>query len=350
MHPDINQAILQLLTDEGQLCLSSLGTFRLQPQAATVSTIEGRSRPPAKLVTFNNNLKLDDGRLLRHLIEIEGMDESHAQHAIDAFSEKLLREIHAGRMVTLDGIGRLFKDHTGEIRFNTGDHNLDKAAYGLPDVAITPIIRTERAPVNTSGPAPVFESTIPTPVSLEELQAEPEPLTVVWGWIRENIWAIAIATAVIFASGMYLLNRSNGTPEANKMERTAPPPPNDRVDVPPSENATLTRPEVPESTSSPTLEQTTTEEEVPEETATAEGHAIIGLYRLGNQANVDRNVQRIREAGYEPFTRTSKKLTRVGIQLNFKSDRELNQQLTTIRRKFTQDAFILEKNGQRYRQ
>lgn len=348
MQADLHQAILQLLTNEGELVLPGLGTFRLQAQPASVSTIEGRTRPPAKVVIFNNNLKLDDGRLLRHLTEQEGLGEEQANQVITSYIEGLSREINAGRMVPIEGVGRLFKDHTGEIRFNAGDHNLDKNAFGLPDVAIAPIIRTERvSPVN-DGPIMPFESTIPTPQSLEELQSEPEVLSVLWGRIRENIWLIALTTIVIFLAGLFYIQQRDAKPTLARMDRQAPPAPNDDVAPPPASRPAQSQPQLPP----PTIDETTTTSTPAPVTTTpaTTQKAVIGLYRLGNRKNVDRSLQQIQEAGYTPFTEESNRLTRVGIQVEFSSDRQLDEILSKIRRSFTQDAFILEKNGQRYRQ
>lgn len=346
MHPDLSKAILEVLTDEGQVSLPRFGTFRLKAQPAMVSTIEGRSRPPSKRVEFNGNLKLDDGRLARYLREHPIVTDETAEAAIDQFVNSLLAEIDAGRMVTLTGLGRIFRDHTGEIRFNASDHNLDKATFGLPDVALAPIIRTERNPVSAPTAGQQIPTTIPTPSSMQEMQEEPEPVTAIWGFIRENIWIIALVTAAIFTIGWsYVYWRDNQVKVA-KMERQLPPPPNDRVNVPPPTRSDI---ELPKSSSSapeepPIVNQSPPTNNLPPE----EGTAVIGLYRLGQSANVRKNVRRISEAGYEPYTRESNQLTRVGIQLRFKTERELQKALERIRNEFTPDAFILEKNGVRY--
>ncbi|PHI18708.1 hypothetical protein CEQ90_16750 [Lewinellaceae bacterium SD302] len=346
MHPNLSQAILQVLTDEGQVALPRFGTFRLQAQPAMVSTIEGRSRPPSKRVDFNANLKLDDGRLARYLREYPLPGPESAEDNIDKFVTGLHAEIDAGRMVTLEGIGRLFRDHTGEIRFNAGDYNLDKSTFGLPDVALAPIIRTERNPVSAPTAGQAIPTTIPSPNSLREMQKEPEPLTAVWGFIRENIWIIALVTGVIFVTGWSYVYWRDGKAEVAKMERQLPPPPNDRVNVPPPKVNDI---ELPETSSElpeqpPVVNQSPPANNLPPE----EGTAVIGLYRLGQAANVRKNVRRISEAGYEPYTRESNQLTRVGVQVRFKTEQELKDILTRVRREFTPDAFILEKNGVRY--
>ncbi|MEL6141993.1 MAG: hypothetical protein AAFU67_10280 [Bacteroidota bacterium] len=366
MNPELSQELISVLTNEGRVSLPSLGTFSLVARPATVSTVEGRAVPPAKRVEFNGNLKIDDGRLARHLRETYQLAPELARARVAEFEKQIGLELSTGKLVNLMGVGRLFRDRNGELRFNASEYNFDKSSYGLPDIELEPVVRIER-------PAPAATpSTIPSPTPVYKLDTDPEPFAAVWEFLKRNVWYIAGITALICLLGiLYLNNRNRPAAEqrTSMVIDSVEAPPGERVNVPPPEPPkiqTSTQADdaaLPSSsdsegdndpldsknnTSPTTDERTPSASELP---TTSEKYAIIALGLFGQQGNIDKNVTRITKAGYQPYTRSSGNLTRVGIRLNYTSEGELDRTLTKIRRQFSvQDAYIMEKNGRQYEQ
>ena len=54
-------------------------------------------------------------------------------------------------------------------------------------------------------------------------------------------------------------------------------------------------------------------------------------------------VQKIYEEGFEPYTDKRGKLTRVGIQMPYEDEDEIDEALKTIRKKFESKAKLLKK-------
>ncbi|MEM9837183.1 MAG: hypothetical protein AAF828_11810 [Bacteroidota bacterium] len=349
----MSKDLVNLLMQEGQFSLPSLGTFQLAEQAAIVSPIEGRIQPPAKQVTFNANLKIDDGRLLQFLKKNYQISTEEAIRQIQQLEEDIVGQLAIGELVKLEGIGRVFRDHTGEIRFNPGQQNLDKATFGLPNVPITPIVRTERFATTSADTASRATATstdfttTPPPVIEAPQPAQAEDITTkIWAFIQDHIWYIAGGTAVIFILGLWYINQRNTVnPETILAETTPTVPakaPANEASRPTVETVPFTPPEVVETPEQPVNTANESSINRPSSAGTTQT-AIIAVGRYGQQRNVTKMIGRIKAAGYVPYTKRANNLTRVGVEYQYSKPAELDRALADIRRKFTQDAFILER-------
>lgn len=368
MTHDISKDIIAVLMNENQLGIAGIGTFTLSQQAALVTPFEGKVTPPSRKVGFNPNLKIDDGKLSRYLRDTYRLTPEAAQAKIDGFVTWLTAQISAGETVELGDLGRFSHDHKGEIRFNAGQHNFNKASFGLSEVLLSPIVRPEKIYPEVSSfskqSSPRLStptaSTIPplTPVSE---YAKSDALAVAWLFLRNHIWYIAAATAFLFLLGLWYLN-TRDTPTQlpeNPRVNTAPvtaPQEEERVNiaprptieeepfVPPTQPE-IQQPEVPITTvprtsdTRPTPPVNVAPTPPPSNTNTA----IIAVGRFGQTANIEKMKQRITDAGYTPYTNLENGLTRVGVQVNYLSDDQLDRALSDIRRRFTQDAFIIKR-------
>lgn len=364
MTNDINKDIIAVLMNENQLGIAGIGTFTLHRQAALVTPFEGRVSPPSRKVGFNSNLKIDDGKLSRHLRDTYRLSAEDAQAKIEAFVSSLIGQIDAGNIVHLGDLGSFSRSPGGEIRFNSGKHNFDKSNFGLPEVALTPIVRPERvkaaATTNSSTALPTAVAATVTsipPITPVSEHAKEDTLAVIWLFLRDNILYIAAGSALLFVLGLWYINKRDNQPRLPDDPRvnTAPiplPESEDRVNVSP-------RPEVEEvpftPPSDPVIEQSEPTVNVaptprPEPTKPVEvtpptdsNTAIIAVGRFGRQANVDKTKRRITDAGYTPYSKRENGLTRVGVQVDYISDAQLERALADIRRRFTQDAFIIKR-------
>ncbi|MDX1667540.1 MAG: SPOR domain-containing protein, partial [Saprospiraceae bacterium] len=72
-------------------------------------------------------------------------------------------------------------------------------------------------------------------------------------------------------------------------------------------------------------------------------YAIIAIGLFSRQENVNELFQRIYEEGYEPYKDSVNNLIRVGVQLPYQEEEEINRALQRIRREFDSQAFVLKK-------
>lgn len=400
----ITETIREILMEEQQVCIPEIGTLRLSPQAAVVSPIEGRVTPPSDRATFNSNLVLDDGRILRSLRDIPVLTDSEAEMLLKDFLKNIKENLDAGRSVQLEGIGRLFKHFDGEIRFTAGGENFSKDSFGLPGVDLRPIARTEKQrriaadPMlagtgAVAGRTPVTAKTNTPPVKpqskFQEFVNHPDLRQILW-----YVFAI-MATFAILVLGYQVLKRLSDDSPATPVVRTEKPPviveePPARTPLPPVDASRVVPDEPPRlsdarsTPAQPVPEQpepnttgngvrtednqatgsdnpVTTQpintapepEPEPAPTDAANGGATyntafiaIGLY--GSAANVTKNENRIRRAGYDAQSRREGRYTRVGVRVQYTTEEDMMETLRAIQRDYD-DAFVMEVNGRKVR-
>lgn len=368
--------------EDQQVCLPGIGTLRLSPQAAVASPIEGKVTPPSDRATFNSNLVLDDGRVLRSLKEIPILSDTEAEMLLKEYLKNISDNLDAGRSVTLDGIGRLFKHFDGEIRFTAGGENFSKDSFGLPDVDLKPIVRTERQRRTAVDPmlagTPAASGVTPEPrVGATPTERDEKPQTL-WQQIiyhpdlKQILWYVAaiMATAAILILGYLAIQtladnygddpvarREIPQVEVQQPEPRAPMPAvdADRVipDEPPRLNDARPAPVTEtENTATETPVTTTSPAPAAAPPSTPAGNtyntAFIATGLYGSAANVTKNKGRINQAGFEAFDRREGRYTRVGVRVQYTSQTDLMETLRAVQRDYS-DAFVMEINGEKVR-
>lgn len=362
MPTTINDTIRHLLMEEDQVCLPGLGTLRLQKQPALISPIEARAVAPSESVSFNANLVLDDGLVVRYLEESAGYGRAEAQALFDEFLRNMRENLDAGRSFTIDGVGRFFKHFDGQLRFTAGGENFSKDSFGLPMIELRPIVRTEKQRRLAADPMLNPPSTAPAAAPKKSastgLLYNPQ--------LRRGLWYVAALLAILLVgSALFKLAQYAGGRYADSqvpvIEDPAPRIPSDRVNVspgPPAVDAEDVRPEAPprlddppaatdtyEQPEPPTNAAPPTNITPPPPAASADNVALIATGLFGSQRNVNKNIDRIRAAGFETFARPEGRLTRIGARLEYDSEEELFNALNRIRRLFS-DSYVMEINGE----
>ncbi|SEP59106.1 HU domain-containing protein [Neolewinella agarilytica] len=375
MSKQITDIIRGILMEEDQVCLPGIGTLRLTPQPALISPIEGKATPPSEQVSFNANLVLDDGRILRGLTESTALDRTAAQAELAAFLEQTKENLDAGRSVTLEGIGRLFRHFDGQLRFTAGGDNFSKASFGLPAVDIRPIARTEKRAA-TSDPmlgTPLAASTDTAPASAPQKKApggilyDPELRKILW-YVAAFLGSIALL-CLLYLLGTTIASALNDepTPIVQTDEGPAPQPPIIRKPLPPVDAGRVVPDDPPrlrqtdsedkpdrsyqqtEPAAQNNTDQTTTTTPTPARSSTSSSSnvALIATGLYGSSRNVEKNIARIKAAGYDAFSSPDGRYTRVGVRLEYQTEEERFNALNRIRRLFSEDAFVWELNGER---
>lgn len=153
--------IRKLIEDHDYVVVPGFGGFVARYEPAQIHPVSNEFRPPDKTLAFNRNLSEDDGLLRAVLIKNEGLEPDEARKQIEHFSQRLLEDLEEKKMITMPGIGRIYVDVEGRIRFRQDeDAHLLPAAFGLPVFAADPILRKKI--IDTSPALSLAEDEVPT--------------------------------------------------------------------------------------------------------------------------------------------------------------------------------------------
>lgn len=350
MQIKVDQYIQELLYENEAVNIPGLGGLVTEYQPAQIDHVQAKIRPPAREVSLNTNLPIDDGLLTQRVADAYELSGLEAEQLIREYVEKLQESLDKGEIVAIEGVGRLYKNHTGELHFMTDHTNFDTSVYGLPAVA-SPAIHHEKKP----KPLTTTNSTSGTLVPSESTD---DTWAVISGWFQQNLWVVVTAAMLVFIFTVWLLffkyapeDPTSGLSEVKEL-------PEDRVNVSPNEieddELVMEEPTAPEENSEIFSEEENAVppqpiEEDPDDfdteaptVAPEQSVALIRIGIFGNRANVQKLVQRIYDEGFEPYTREKGSLIEVGVQFTYDDQQEVRANLRTIRRKFEEKAKVVE--------
>ena len=335
MQHAVTTSLRSLLMEEGRVCLPGIGTLLVVEQPAMVSLMEGKAAAPCARVAFNGNLVVDDGRLRREIGPTEA----------EAFVRQTRENLDAGRTVILEGIGKLYPHQGGEIRFAAGGSNFDKSSFGLPTVDIRPIVRKEKAANPPPPPTPTAAEPLPAPAQPPAATPAPAAWDEKYGgalWYAAGLFGLLAILYLLFLLGGAIGSlfsadddRATAEPRVERGETNRP----DDDDGAATIDANDVRPADP-----PALDETSRADRGPDATRTNTAIIAIGLY--SRQRNVDKQVRRLTEAGYTPYTDAEGRNTRLGVEVRYTDASELRQVLREIRSRYTREAFVMRVNGE----
>lgn len=324
MNIDMGVVLAELFYEHEQVHLPGVGAFVLERQPALIDQIQAQIHPPGKQVKFNAHLQLDDGLLQQYLQDRYGLTATEAHTRIETFSADIRARLAAKQLIELPGIGRLYSNYEDNIQFLPDAGNYDADTYGLPILASYPVIHRERTAATTAPVAPAA-------ATADYRRRNRYISKDISGWLQRNIVWLSVLTLLIIAIGTYLLVRDGSRPDADPLAGV----PEDRLNVSPDDDL---------------LDEDELNAIVPpgEEVAPAEAdlrYAIIAIGLFADDNNVKRLLRRIAEAGFDPYTKLEEQGTRVGVQVRYQDEIELQQQLEEVRRRFNDKAFVLEEGG-----
>ena len=382
-HP-IDQVLRTTLLRHQQVALPGLGTFVRRAQSASFDGANRRLLPPGARIEFNGNLRADDGLLAAALQREIGGELAVAHEAIRQFVEQAKGQLLSGEAVEFIGLGKLRSKYGGGFEFTQSDRALERAHQGLPSVAFTPIQRSTRS---TGTADPLAAATTTTPVldplaATTTLPPPPPPAAtprpVSWSdRLSERNWLILVGTLLVLgAYALYMLLASvlNTTVDeprrpvrAERPTLSQPRPSREQPattttvpartvspDEPPrlnagrrntgaenqGEAAGAERVEQPAASDIPTPSSRPTPPTRNAPVTSQVRRAVIVTGLFGSAANVEKNLLRYRQAGYEPWSQPKGRYTQVGVEVDYSSDRELADVLRKVRGQFAENAFV----------
>ena len=146
-----------LLRHHDCLIVPRLGGFVVQQSRASCKTDVYAFTPPSRIVSFNQELKHNDGLLIESYMRALKANYQDARRRVETDIEAMLITLKESRNLLIEGVGIISINSEGLIDFqrNTGAL-LNVAHYGLPEVRLLPLqqLKKEAAP----APEPVSDS------------------------------------------------------------------------------------------------------------------------------------------------------------------------------------------------
>lgn len=163
MNVDMAAHIERLLFMHDTLVIPGLGGFTASRTPASIDYASNTVSPPAKMLTFTENLTTDDGLLVEDIAQTHGISLEEARRLVQEFVEQIQQRLNQRDIVSLPGVGRLYKNYLQKIQFLPDTTNFNANSYGLPLLQFSPIARaresTAAPEASTTTPAPAAEVT-----------------------------------------------------------------------------------------------------------------------------------------------------------------------------------------------
>ena len=175
--------------DNDCVMLPGLGGFVCNPRSAWYDASKRQMVPPSRDVLFNPRLTTNDGLVANELMAKYGATYREAIDALEAVVGKVKRELKKGSSVDLPGIGRLYMESDGLLRFVT-DAEFERLlrSFGHASIALSPKEESVAGPAKVVA-FPSQESTAPEQGSSWRIQlgraaaAVAIPLTLAGAWL-----------------------------------------------------------------------------------------------------------------------------------------------------------------------
>ncbi len=114
---EISRYIKDLLFIHDCVILPGLGGFVANYSPAEENPLTNEMLPPSKAVSFNRNLKQNDGLLINCLAEAERLTYSEAERAIDLYIEDITVRLRRRERVVFSELGDLFYNKRHKLQF-----------------------------------------------------------------------------------------------------------------------------------------------------------------------------------------------------------------------------------------
>lgn len=338
MRIDIGKYLAELLYENQTVNIPGLGGFVAEYKSAVIDHVQGKIHPPSTDLSFNKNRVIDDGILVNFIREKHSLTYSEAEQAIQEYVDHVKQILDQKDAVELPGVGKIYRDYEKNIQFLPKPNNFNVDTYSLPPVKFIPINRAEK-----QRPVANTKKTL-----IENKKTVKAPLTsTVSDWFQKGLPIISALSVLIVGLGIYFVFFNKDT-EPLKNIRKVPASrynvsPVDDVEEDGGDTGTI------EGQLDEDQEEIIEEEDgqiIDTEGATAAPNTkfvVIIIGSFSNQANVQRLVKKIFDAGYNAHTEKKGNLTKVGVKEPYSKSSEADQLLKEIQDKFEPRAKITQR-------
>ena len=132
--------IKELLFQHDCVIIPDFGGFVANIQSAKINKTQNSFSPPYKEISFNRDLKHNDGLLIGYVSRAKNIGFVDAKRLVDSFVKNLSLKLNKGKKVIIENVGVLQMDKEKNIQFepsNTINFLLD--SYGLDNFNFDPL-------------------------------------------------------------------------------------------------------------------------------------------------------------------------------------------------------------------
>jgi cell division septation protein DedD len=331
MQIDIPAHIEKLLFLHEALVIPGFGGFTATRTPATADYVGGTVSSPSKTLSFSENLTIDDGILVNDIILTHGISAEDAQRVVAEFVEKMQSLLSQREIVTLPGVGRLYKNYIQKIQFLPDATNFNAASYGLPPLQFSPIARSREV---GADPATVLPNEgLPAPESAASITPPPMPEATVSPQRRGNsslgsVLGIVFLLASLTAGIWYWQQKKKEA--KGKGETQTEQVSSDQEAVENNKSKEV----LPESDKTEQREPTV-EESLEKRTADVRNQlkngrlAILVVATLSHASNAEKLMNMLKEEGFDVY-HLQKNGHQVGIQFYYTNPDEIKEKIATL--------------------
>ena len=109
--------ICELLLEHDCVIIPDFGGFVCNYSSASIHTAKHQFNPPYKKISFNRNLKTNDGLLANHIAHSEGISYVNSNRLIGEYVKGLNNELTANRRIDLKNIGTFYLGEENTLVF-----------------------------------------------------------------------------------------------------------------------------------------------------------------------------------------------------------------------------------------
>lgn len=194
----IEKYISELLYRYQCVGVPGFGAFLCEWQSAQVIVGQSSFAPPKKVISFNSNIKNNDGLLANHIALQEKISYEKALNRIQTQVVFWLEKLENKEHLVLENIGEIFSNSENNFVFkpNTAINYLTDS-FGLAGFNSPEITRANQILTDVTS---VTESIIEAPISIEESTEKDTPIIPINGKNRSSNWLKYAAAVAVFAS------------------------------------------------------------------------------------------------------------------------------------------------------
>ena len=356
MNIDITPYIKELLFENNSLVIPSFGALTLDYAPSTIDHVQGLLNPPTKSIQFDENLVVNDGKLVDIIQQKHQVSTEEANQQIEKFVTIMKDQLNRREMVNIAGVGRLYKDFENNLQFIPDSTNFNKDAFGLPTVNFYPILREKVS----------ADSIVPSGNTIPSYKYTKKKYFLEWfkDYSEENSWLpIALIATFLIVTGGFIIQKSgflSPNSMADKVVNESP------IETTASQetafaingeneggqaNAATTDEDAADFKADEALANNGSKEAdiIDTESSTLNPNqsiAVVSVGIFGNKANAQRRIEEVYEYGYDAlpnkYVKKGKDLTQIGIQFAFESEEEFEETIKHIKLKF-KDAKVIRK-------
>ena len=142
MKKSVAHYISELLFLHDCVILPEFGGFVGNKQSAILNRATGTLAPPTKQIVFNKNLNTNDGLLISHIENHEGITNEKAQETVLGFSNQLNNKLKNSKVLRIDKIGLFTLGKEGNVIFmQDGTINYSLDTFGMKSIYNKTILR-----------------------------------------------------------------------------------------------------------------------------------------------------------------------------------------------------------------